>query len=142
MNPSSAPVPRPPSLEQLWLIMQMAALMFGVALVAAALILDPQPILPAWQRYTLIAIGVAILPSILAVRSYREQLAQAGRLGSAARTRALQTRLLLGVALADLPALAGFLHAYVSGELWPLIAACVATVVIVYRYRPDEVRAM
>lgn len=133
--------PGPISLLQLWLMMALSTAVFTVLLVVVAL-LNPQPGAPAWRDYTLIAVGIAILPSIFSVRAFRERLAQSWRLGEAERMRLLRTPLTIGLALADLPVLAGFLHAYMTGERWPLIAAALVTLVIVGRYRPEAGRPM
>lgn len=131
-----------PTLMQLWVMMLLSSVVFSVLLVLVLLTVSPEPLAPAWRHYTMIATGLAVLPSIFSVRAFRERLAQSRRLGEPERARALQTPLLIGLALADLPALAGFLHGYLTGERWPLLVAAVVTVAIVTRYRPETGRPM
>lgn len=140
--PDSPPPSQTPSLMQLWAIMLLSSVVFTVLLVVALLVLNPEPAAPEWRDYTLIAIVLATLPSVVSVRAYRERLAQVWRLDEAERVRVLQTSLMIGLALADLPALAAFLHGYLTGERWPLIVAALVTLVIVTRYRPETARPM
>jgi len=140
--PTPESPPRALSLMQLWLTMSLSSLVFAVLLVVVYLVQGPEPVAPAWRDYTLIVTGVAILPSILSVRAFRERLAQSWRLGEEERVRVLQTPLVVGLALADLPVLAGFLHAYLTGERWVLMVAALVTLVIVARYRPEAGRPM
>jgi len=140
--PTPESPPRALSLMQLWLTMSLSSLVFAVLLVVVHLVQGPEPVAPAWRDYTLIVTGVAILPSILSVRAFRERLAQSWRLGEEERVRVLQTPLVVGLALADLPVLAGFLHAYLTGERWVLMVAALVTLVIVARYRPEAGRPM
>lgn len=126
--------PAGPPLETLWLTLFTSSLVFCVALVGIAFMLDREPFAPHWRDATLLATGLSVLPSLLLQRRWRERLA--ARRPGAETPAALHASLTLGLAVADLPAIAGFVHYLATGELFVLVAGCVATVVIMYRYRP------
>jgi hypothetical protein len=98
--------------------------------------LDRAPFAPAWRDAMLLVTGLSVLPSILLLRRWRDQLAVRHDRSDVERFRQLQTSLTLGLAAADLPALAGFLHHLATGELLVLVGGCIATIVIMYLYRP------
>jgi len=135
MEPNTPP-PAGPPLETLWLTLFSSSLVFGIALIVIALLLDREPFAPAWRDATLFLTGLSVLPSILMRRHWRGRLTARRPDTEGQSFPPLHMQLVLGLALADLPALAGFFHYLATGELFVPVAGCVATVVIGYLYRP------
>ncbi|KPL27631.1 MAG: hypothetical protein AMJ72_07720 [Acidithiobacillales bacterium SM1_46] len=132
------PSPKRISLLQTWLVLFIQSIVFGVVLVVVALTTGIGGMRPELGQYALWAAVLAAFPSIPLWRTYRERLAASRRMEEAERVRTLHPRLVLGLAVADLPALAGFAHYLFTAEITPMVGCCVVTSVIMYLYRPVE----
>ncbi|UCH53982.1 MAG: hypothetical protein JSW09_04120 [Pseudomonadota bacterium] len=139
MEPTQTPAPDGRMrLVQMWLAVFVQSMVFGLVLVVAALSLDVPGYRPEWGPYALGLAVLSILPSIPLWRGYRDMLtsSRVHALSEAERLRLLQKRLMLGLAVADLPALAGFGYYFLTGQLLEMVGFCIVTSVIVYLYRP------
>jgi hypothetical protein len=130
------PAPKRATLLQTWLVLFIQSIVFGAVLVAVGLTTGIGGLRPDLGQYAMWAIVLAVFPSVPLWRDFRERLAGAMRWEEAERLRALHPRLVLGLAVADLPALAGFAHYLFTAEIVPMAAACIVTSVIMYLYRP------
>lgn len=138
-NPGNSPhSPKPVSLTQTWLILFIQSIVFGAVLVGVGLTTGIGGIRPGLGQYALWAAVLAVFPSIPLWRDYRDRLARSKHMDPAERLRALHPRLVLGLAVADLPALAGFAHYLFTAEITPMVGCCVVTSVIMYLYRPVD----
>jgi hypothetical protein len=116
------PSPKRISLLQTWLVLFIQSIVFGVVLVVVALTTGIGGMRPELGQYAL----------------WAAVLAASRRMEEAERVRTLHPRLVLGLAVADLPALAGFAHYLFTAEITPMVGCCVVTSVIMYLYRPVE----
>jgi len=135
-HPSSSP--KVVSLTQTWAVLFIQSIVFGAVLVGVGLTTGIGGIRPEFGPYALWAAAIAVFPSIPLWRDYRERTAQSRRLDAGERVRLLHSRLVLALAVADLPALAGFAHYLFTAEIAPMVGCCVVTSVIMYLYRPSN----
>lgn len=130
------PAPKRISLVQTWLVLFIQSIVFGLVLIVVGLSTGIGGIRPELGQYALWAAVLAVFPSIPLWRDYRDRLVRTQRMEPAERIRALHPRLMLGLGVADLPALAGFAHYLLTAEITPMVGCCVVTSVIMYLYRP------
>lgn len=143
-DPSQPPSPGSPAaarqnLLRVWLVFQMQSVAFVVVLIVVALTMELGGHAPQWGGYVLAAAALAIAPSFVLLRRYREAESRRHRGDAAAEVatlQALQQKLVMGLAVADLPAILGFVHFVLTGDVTGLAAFGLATTVLVYLYRP------
>jgi len=136
-EPVGTPPAKPPaSLLQTWLVLFVQSIVFGVVLVVVALTTGIGGMRPEFGQYALWVAALSVLPSIPLWRDYRERLARQRRTQETERVRTLYPKLILGLAVADLPALAGFAHYLLTAQIIPMVGCCIVTSIIMYLYRP------
>ncbi len=131
--------PENSNLLRLWTGFFAQSIIFVVVLVVAVVyFVKVSVISPEWGKYSLIAAGLSFLPSIPLLRRYKGFFAASrGALDEPTRA-AIRRQMVIGLMVADLPAVAGVLHYAFTGELTVMIGFCVVTCVIVYLYRPPQ----
>lgn len=127
------------NLLRLWAGFFMQSMVFVVALVVAMVFFVKTPaIATEWGKYSLIVAGLSFVPSIPLWRRYREYFAASRGVLDDATRAAIRRQMVIGMMVADLPAIAGVTHFVLTGELAVMGGFCIVTCVIVYLYRPPQ----
>ncbi len=131
--------PENSNLLRLWTGFFIQSVIFVVVLVVAMVFfVKTSAVATEWGKYSLIVAGLSFVPSIPLWRRYKDYfLASRGVLDDATRA-AIRRQMVIGMMVADLPAIAGVTHFVLTGELAVMIGFCVVTCVIVYLYRPPQ----
>jgi hypothetical protein len=130
--------PSPEALRKIWLGFLYQSIAFLVVLVLVINYVEFSAFRPAWGTYSF-GLGIlSVLPSIpLLMRFRRLKLGSTlARRSDPDHLKALRQSLVLGVALADLPALMGIIHFFLTADLFQLVLLCLTTVVLIYLYKP------
>jgi O-antigen/teichoic acid export membrane protein len=127
------------NLYRLWKLFFLQSMVFVVVLVLAVVyFVKTSAIATQWGKYSLIAAGLSFLPSLPLLGRYREMFTASRGVLNEAASAAIRRLLMLGMMVADLPAIAGVVHYVMTGELAVMGGFCVVTCVIVYFYRPPQ----
>ena len=117
----------------------MQSMVFVVVLVVAMVFfVKTSAIATEWGKYSLIVAGLSFVPSIPLWRRYREYFAASRGVLDDATRAAIRRQMVIGMMVADLPAIAGVTHFILTGEMAVMGGFCVVTCVIVYLYRPPQ----
>lgn len=136
--PQSAQPVTPEAMTRLWMSFLSQAIAFTAVLVVATAYIQFDGFRPEWGNYSF-ALGVlAILPSIPLLREFRELAQRHGHPvpPDPAQLTRMHRKLVTGLAVADLPALVGAGHLFLTAQVVPTLLLCLATVALVYLYRP------
>lgn len=131
--------PENSNLLRLWTGFFVQSVIFVIVLVVAMVFfVKTSAVATEWGKYSLIVAGLSFVPSVPLWRRYREYFAASrGALDDATRA-AIRRQMVIGMMVADLPAIAGVTHFVLTGELVVMVGFSVVTCVIVYLYRPPQ----
>ncbi len=122
----------------MWRVLWFQSLFLPLLIAGTQRFMPGRPLVPGAAPYTLLAgvlLGLLSLPMLWRFRrSVRENGGTA--VDSADRILRLRRQLMLGVSIADFPALAGVLHYFLTRNTAQSLLLCGATVILVYLYRP------
>ena len=131
--------PENSNLLRLWTGFFVQSMIFVVVLVVAMVFfVKTSAVATEWGKYSLIVAGLSFVPSIPLWRRYKEYFAASRGVLDDATRAAIRRQMVIGMMVADLPAIAGVTHFVLTGELAVMGGFCVVTCVIVYLYRPPQ----
>ncbi len=124
--------------HRVWLLSWAYSLVIPVIMVGMHLFAGLHPALPAIGSYSLLAGIVLIVPSIPLLWRFRRMNRSIASQGAstAASAGTLRRQMMIGITVADFPALAGILHYFLTHNIVEGAALCVVTVIVIYLYRP------
>ena len=129
-----------PEVANVWLLSWVHSLFLPLLILATQRFVPARPLLPTVGPYTLLAGILLAIPSIPMLRRYWQASRAGGVTGASHYERAmiLRRRLMIGVSVADFPALAGVMHYFLTRNAVQSLLLCAATVVLVSLYRPPS----
>ena len=131
--------PENSNLLRLWTGFFVQSMIFVVVLVVAMVFfVKTSAVATEWGKYSLIVAGLSFVPSVPLWRRYKEYFAASRGVLDDATRAAIRRQMVIGMMVADLPAIAGVTHFVLTGELAVMGGFCVVTCVIVYLYRPPQ----
>ena len=131
--------PENSNLLRLWTGFFVQSMIFVVVLVVAMVFfVKTSAVATEWGKYSLIVAGLSFVPSIPLWRRYKEYFAASRGVLDDATRAAIRRQMVIGMMVADLPAIAGVTHFILTGEMAVMGGFCVVTCVIVYLYRPPQ----
>ncbi|MHB8257822.1 MAG: hypothetical protein ACYDHY_11645 [Acidiferrobacterales bacterium] len=127
-----------PEVANVWLLSWVHSLFLPLLILATQRFVPGRPLLPTVAPYTLLAGVVLAIPSIPMLRRYWQANREGGATGASRYERVmnLRRRLMIGVSVADFPALAGVMHYFLTRNAVQSLLLCGVTVVLVSLYRP------
>lgn len=128
----------PENLRKIWLGFFYQSIAFVVVLVLAINYAEFSAFRREWGAYSF-GLGIlSVLPSIPFLIRFRrlKQGAIMARKNDLDHLKVLRQSMVVGVALADLPALMGFVHYFITANLGQMILLCLTTVFLIYLYKP------
>lgn len=136
--PGNGPL-TPEALHQLWLGFFYQSLGFVAVLLILVNTAEFGGYRPEWGAYALGLGLLSALPAIVLLTRYRSLLRDTppSRRREPGHLRRLRQSMVLGIALADLPAMMGFIHYVVAAQIMTMIALCLATSLLIYLYKPS-----
>ncbi len=126
----------PEALFKLWQSFLYQSVAFAAAVLLGTLYLEFEPARPEWQPYVLVLSIAALAAAIMLLQRHRGWLQQARR-EQPDRLQQLRERMTLGMAVADLPAIAGVLYYVATGNGFALMLPLASTCLLVYLYKPN-----
>ena len=126
----------PEALFKLWQGFLYQSVAFAAAVLLGTFYLEFEPARPEWQPYVLALSIAALAAGILLLQRHRGWLRQARR-EQPDRMQQLRERMTLGMAVADLPAIAGVLYYVATGNGFALMLLLASTCLLVYLYKPN-----
>lgn len=126
----------PEALIKLWQGFLYQSVAFAAAVLLGTLYLEFEPARPEWQPYVLGLSIAALAAAIMLLQRHRGWLRQARR-EQPDRMQQLRERMTLGMAVADLPAIAGVLYYVATGNGFALMLLLASTCLLVYLYKPN-----
>lgn len=126
----------PEVLVKLWQGFLYQSVAFAAAVLFGTLYLEFEPARPEWQPYVLVLAIAALAAGMLLLQRHRGWLRQVRR-DQPDRLQQLRERMTLGMAVADLPAIAGVLYYIATGNGFALMLLLASTCLLVYLYKPD-----
>jgi len=127
------------NLLRLWTGFFVQSMIFVVVLVVAMVyFVKTSAIATEWGKYSLTVAGLSFVPSIPLLLRYKEYFAASRGPLEPQQRQAIRRLMVIGMMVADLPAVAGVVHFVLTGELAVMGGFCVVTCVIVYLYRPPQ----
>ncbi len=127
----------PEALFKLWQGFLYQSVAFAAVVLLGTLYLEFEPARPEWQPYVLLLSIAALAAGIVLLQRHRNWLQQVRR-DQPDRLQKLRERMALGMAVADLPAIAGVLYYVATGNGFALLLLLLAgTCLLVYLYKPN-----
>ena len=126
----------PEALFKLWQGFLYQSVAFAAAVLLGTLYLEFEPARPEWQPYVLGLSIAALAAAIMLLQRHRGWLQQPRR-DQPDRLQQLRERMTLGMAVADLPAIAGVLYHVATGNGLVLLLLLASTCLLVYLYKPN-----
>ena len=126
----------PEALFKLWQGFLYQSVAFAVVVLLGTLYLEFEPARPEWQPYVLVLSIAALAAGMLLLQRHRGWLRQVRR-DQPDRLQQLRERMTLGMAVADLPAIAGVLYYIATGNGFALMLLLGSTCLLVYLYKPN-----
>ncbi|MEK6771474.1 MAG: hypothetical protein AABY62_07540 [Pseudomonadota bacterium] len=127
------------NLLRLWTGFFVQSMIFVIVLVVAMVyFVKTSAIATEWGRYSLIVAGLSFVPSIPLLLRYKEFFATSRGKLEAGQRQSIRRLMVIGMMVADLPAIAGVVHFVLTGELAVMGGFSIVTCVIVYLYRPPQ----
>jgi len=125
----------PEAIFKLWQGFLYQSVAFAAAVLLGTLYLEFEPARPEWQPYVLVLAIAALAAGMLLLQRHRGWLRQVRR-DQPDRLQQLRERMALGMAVADLPAIAGVLYYVATGNGFALMLLLASTCLLVYLYKP------
>ncbi len=125
-------------LTKVWLLSCAHSLFLPILILGTQRFMPGRPMLSAAGPYSLLAGVLLAVPSIPMLRRYW-RITRADGVMAAGRSEpimVLRRRLMMGINVADLPALAGVLHYFLTRNAVQSLLLCATTVILVFLYRP------
>ena len=129
-----------PEVARVWFLSCIHSLFLPLLILATQRFVPGRPMLPAAGPYTFLAGILLAVPSLpLLWRHWRHRRGD-GAVASDSLEQVMirRRRLMVGVSIADFPALAGVLHYFLTRNTAQGLLLCSVTVVLVYLYRPSS----
>lgn len=136
--PPPPPDPGPEALQRLWLAALYQSLAFLAVLVLLTQFVEFGGLHPKWGQY---AFGLGLLSAAPAL-GLHVRLRALRRHTPPWRQRhpeylaRLRRLMLAGIALADLPAMGGFVYYVLAAQFWPMVVLCLASSLLIYAFQP------